>query len=154
MDIMLLKSPAGALIPMGEEEAERLKAIKSWAVVRCKISTMRNGPFFRKWFGLVTMAFNLASERMQPMEHRGRQVLPNFDRFRKDVTVLAGYFDPVYGFDGTLRLEARSLRWDQMEEDEFTRLYSDTINVILQKVLPGLDRDQLEHAVRMTLTYA
>lgn len=154
MELMLIKSPAGSLVPLGEDQAEQLKRFKAGSVVRCQVSAMRNGQFFRKWWSLVKMAFDLASERMQPMEHRGMTVLPSFDRFRKDLTILAGYYDPVYRYDGSLRLEARSLRWDKMSEEEFEQLYSATIDAILQKVLPGIDQAQLQRAVDMTMSYA
>ncbi len=154
MEVLLLKSPAGSLVPMGEEESEALKRIKSGSVVRCQISEMRNGKFFRKWWALVKMAFDQASERMQPMTHKGIQVLPCFESFRKDVTILAGYFEATYKYDGSVKLQARSLRWDKMNEEEFTALYSATIDAILQKVLPGMDKKDLERAVEMTLSYA
>lgn len=154
MEVFLLKTPAGSLIPMGEDEAEALKKYKSGTVVRCNISEMRNGLFFRKWWSLVKMAFDQSSERLQPREHKGLQVLPSFDEFRKDVTILAGYYEATYKYDGSVRLRARSLAWAGMNEEEFAKLYSATIDAILQKILPGMDRDDLEQAVEMTLAYA
>ena len=90
MEVLLLKSPAGSLVPMGEEESEALKRIKSGSVVRCQISEMRNGKFFRKYWALLKMAFEQASERMQPREHKGVPVLPCFEEFRHDLIILAG----------------------------------------------------------------
>lgn len=154
MEILMLKSPSGSLVPMGEDQVEQLKRLKSGAVIKCNISVMRNGPFFRKWWSLVKMAFDLASERMTPRQHKGVDVLPCFEEFRKDITILAGYYDATYRYDGTLKLRAKSLRWDKMTDDEFERLYSATIDAILQKVLPGLDPRELQNAVDMTLSYA
>ena len=154
MEVLLLKSPAGSLVPMGEEESEALKRIKSGSVVRCNISEMRNGKFFRKYWALLKMAFEQASERMQPREHKGVPVLPCFEEFRHDLIILAGYYDVTYKYDGTLRLKAKSLKWSEMNEETFGHLYSATIDVILQKVLPGMDKKDLERAVEMTLSYA
>lgn len=154
MEVLLLKSPSGSLVPMGEDESESLKRIKSGAVVRCQISEMRNGRFFRKWWTLAKLAFDLSSERMQPREHKGHQVLPCFDEFRQDLCILAGYFEVTYKYDGTFRLKAKSLKWSQMEEDEFTKLYSATIDAVLQKILPGMDEAELDRAVNATLAYA
>lgn len=154
MEIALIKSPTGSLVPLGEAEAESLKRFKSGTVINCKISEMRNGRFFRKWWTLANMAFEMSSERMTPMEHNGVPVLPSFERFRKDLTILAGYFDPVYGYDGSVRLEARSLQWSKMEEEEFTKLYSATIDAVLQKILPHVKKSDLENAIAMTMAYA
>jgi hypothetical protein len=100
------------------------------------------------------MAFDLASDRMVPQEHKGIPVTPCFDEFRKDITILAGHYEATYKWDGSVRLTAKSLRWDKMTEEEFSKLYSATIDVILQKVLPGVDESQLQRAVDMTMSYA
>jgi hypothetical protein len=154
MEVMLLKSPSGSLVPMGEDEAESLKRIKSGSVVRCQISEMRNGKFFRKFWALAKLAFDLSSERMQPRQHKGVDVLPCFDEFRKDLVILAGYYEATYKFDGTLRLKAKSLKWSEMTEETFAAMYSACIDAVLQKILPGMDGEELDRAVEQTLAYA
>jgi len=149
-----MKSPSGSLVPMDDEQAEAMRRIKSGAVVKCNISEMRNGGFFRKWWLLAKMAFDMSSDRMQPREYKGKQVLPSFDSFRKDLTILAGYFNVIYKYDGTMRLEAQSLKWAEMTEETFEKLYSATIDAILQKILIGMSEDELRKAVDQTLAYA
>ena len=154
MEVLLLKSPSGSLVPMGEDQSEALKRIKSGSVVRCQISEMRNGKFFRKFWSLAKLAFDLSSERMQPREYKGQQVMPNFDEFRQDLCILAGYYDVTYKYAGTLRLKAKSLKWSEMSEDTFSALYSACIDAVLQKILPGMDEAELNRAVDATLAYA
>ena len=154
MEIMLIKSVSGVLIPMGDEEAESIRRIRSGSVVKCNITEMRNGAFFRRWWSLAKLAFDMSSDRMQPREHKGRQVLPCFDEFRKDLIILSGYYDVVYKYDGSFRLKAKSLKWSQMSEDEFAKLYSATIDAVLQKILPDIDAKYLESAVNQTMSYA
>jgi len=138
MEVLLTKGPGGALVPMDEDEAAKLARLKAGAVVRASISQMRNGAFFRKWWVLAKYAFDLWSETVEPIEYKGQPVLPEFQRFRKDLTILAGYYTPVFNARGDLRLEAKSIAWANMGEDEFERLYSATIDVILAKILaPG-----------------
>lgn len=149
-----MKSPSGSLVPMDDEQAEAMRRIKSGSVVKCNISEMRNGGFFRKWWSLAKMAFDMSSDRMQPREYKGKQVLPSFDSFRKDLTILAGYFNVIYKYDGTMRLEAQSLKWAEMNEETFEKLYSATIDAILQKILIGMTEDELRKAVDQTLAYA
>ena len=139
---------------MDEEQHEALRRIKPGSVVKCSISEMRNGKFFRKWWSLAKMAFEMSSDRMQPREHKGKQVLPSFNSFRKDLTILVGYYDVVYKYDGTMRLEAQSLKWSEMNEETFEALYSATIDAILQKILVGMNERELRRAVDQTLSYA
>ena len=142
------------MIPASDEDEEVIRRIKNGSVVNCNISAMRNGALFRKWWSLVSTAFDLVSANMEPRLHNGVPVKMCKDRFRKDVTVLAGYYEPVYGADGSVTLEAVSLQWSKMTEETFEKLYSDTIDVILQKVLPGLDEADLNDAMERTLAYA
>jgi hypothetical protein len=100
------------------------------------------------------VAFDFASERIKPVTHRGQEVLPCFDRFRRDIQIMAGYYTCVYNAMGELRLEAKSISWAKMSEEEFAQLYSATIDVILQKVLPDVSEDQLKRATEMTLSFA
>lgn len=131
----MIRTQSGGFVPMDDTEAEKIKRIKAGAVVRCDITQMRNGKFFRKWWVLAQFAFGIWSETMPQQEYKGRPVLPEFDRFRKDLTILAGYFRPVWAANGEMRVEAESLSWSSMDEDRFESLYSATINAILGKVL-------------------
>ena len=111
---------------------------------------MRNGRFFRKWWVLSEFAFGLWSERQKEGElWHGLPVLADFDRFRRDLTILAGFARPVWNARGELRVEAESLAWGSMSEERFEKLYSATINAILSKILPkaGLTEERLRQTV-------
>lgn len=68
--------------------------------------------------------------------------MPDFDRFRKDVTILAGHFVPVWNVRNELRLEADSIAFGNMDEETFEQLFSKTIDVILTKILPNSGYDE------------
>lgn len=102
-----------------------------------ELRAMRNGGYHRKYFALLKVAFDMWAETMPAQEFHGKAVLPDFDRFRRDVVIMAGFFTPVWNARGELRVEAESLSWSSMTEERFEKLYSATINVILAKILPG-----------------
>lgn len=156
MEITLIKTPSGALVPMDDEQAEKLKRIKAGAVVRADIAAMRNGAFFRKWFALAKFAFDMWADCVPAQEYRGQPVQPVFDKFRKDLTILAGYYHPVFNINGTFKVEADSIAWSSMDEEQFAKLYSATIDAILAKVLPrhGLNREALAHHVDRVMEFA
>jgi len=156
MEVTMTKTIQGYLCPCGPEAEEWVKKIKPGAIVRCDVKRMRNGQFFRKWWSLVKLAFDLAEERMRPVMHKGEQIKPSFDRFRQDITILAGYYEATVRYDGSLLLQARSLRWSEMNEEDFEKLYSATIDVVLSKIInhTSMTKDEVERAVDMALAYA
>ena len=156
MEILMLKAPNGALVPANEEEAEKLKRIKPMAMTRVGVAVVRNGPFLRKWMALAHVAYDMWTETMEPIEYRGQKVQPVFEKFRKDLTILAGYWHPVFKIDGTFTVEADSISYANMDQETFEALYSKTIDAILAKVLPrhGLSRQALDHHVDRVLEFA
>ena len=152
----LLKTVNGAFYPATEDDVELARRFKVGAVYRMDLSEMRNGDFFRKWFTLVRVAFGAWSDGLPFHEYHGAQVLPDFERFRKDLTIMAGFCRPVWGADGELRLEAESLQWSKMSEARFEKLYSATIDAILAKILPGrgLTPESLRDWAERVMTFA
>jgi hypothetical protein len=70
-------------------------------------------------------------------EYKGEPVMPSFERFRKDVTILAGHHHPVVNLKGELRMEADSIAFGNMSEEEFEKLYNATLAVLVHKVMRG-----------------
>lgn len=156
MEVLCIKTPSGALAPANETEAEKLKRIKPMAMTRVDVTVVRNGQFHRKWMALAQVAYDLWTETVEPVEYRGQKVQPVFDKFRKELTILAGYWHPVFNIDGTFKVEADSISYANMSQETFEALYSKTIDAILAKVLPrhGLSRQALDHHVDRVLEFA
>ena len=137
MTTIYLRKTLGGLMPDTEEDQEKLKRFKMGDVCKAEITNPRNVKFFRKWWALVKVGYELWEETCPRHKHKGMDVLPNFERFRRDVTVLAGFAKATVNVRGELRLEAESISFANMDEEHFEELYSQTINVLLQKVLTG-----------------
>jgi len=133
----LFQKGAAGLVPACEEANEWLRKKKLGAIIMVEPHEMRNGAFFKKWFALLEMAYSYWSETVQPMEYRGQPVRPAFQRFRKDMTILSGYYEAVTNIKGEVRIEAASIAWASMDEETFGKLYDATIQVLLSKVFNG-----------------
>jgi hypothetical protein len=155
-ELICIRQPGGALHPATDEDSEALQKIKAGAAVRVEVKQIRNYKFHRKWFALAKYAFDIWEETMPPMEYKGQPVMPEFDRFRRDLTILCGYFDAVYNVRGEVRVEAKSISFVGMDEATFEKLYSKTIDVILAKILggTGMTEDQLRGHVDNVLRYS
>lgn len=141
-EIALLKTASGALVPATEDDADKIRRYKVGATLRADVAEMRNGRFFRKWWALAKIAFDMWAETAQLPEHKGVVVQPTFERFRHDLTIMAGHYKVVVNINCETRLEADSLQWSKMNEESFEKLYQSTITVILNKVLAGRGLDE------------
>lgn len=147
----LLWIKAGQVMaPATDEAVIWLSRKKQGATIWADVKEMRNGAFFRKWWSLVSFAFDTWSETCEPIEYKGQPVLPDFDRFRKDVTIIAGFYRPVWNVKGEMRIEPESLKWARMTEETFGKLYSATLLALTQKIFDGkrcrrLSPDQLRN---------
>lgn len=153
MLVHVMKNPQGAFVPATEEDIELMRKFKVGEVQRVEITQMRNGKLFRKFFVLAKFAFDMWSDRLPEQEWNGVKVLANFDRFRKDLIILAGFFKPVWNAKGEVRVEADSISWANMSDEKFEKLYSKSIDVILAKIIPnaGLDEKKLRDTVDQLL---
>jgi hypothetical protein len=158
MELLLVKSQQ-ILLPGTDDAALWLSKKKQGATILGDFHEMRNGAFFRKWWSLVKYAFDQWSETCEPEEYRGMPVQANFDRFRKDVTILAGFRVPVWNVRGELRVEAESLKWAKMNEARFAQLFEATLQALTQCVFNGkrcrkLTVAQLNEIHQMIWSYA
>jgi hypothetical protein len=133
----------GALAPYDEEAEELLKKIKVGRPVRCKIVRIRSWEFHKKFFALVRVAYDIWSELYPPKTVKMRgvdtPVATSEEQFRRDLTILAGYYEATYTIKGEVRVVAKSISFDAMDQDEFEKLFSQCINVILTKILTSSD---------------
>lgn len=151
MKLNLVKTISG-LVPADPDSEDSYKKLKNGGMVTAEIKQVRNVKFFRKYFALLNVGF----ENWNPGEVDSRYGVPekNFDRFRRDVTILAGFYHTVVRLNGEVRIEAKSISFANMEEDEFEKLYNQTINVLLKHVYgEGMRREELDNIVNTYLSF-
>lgn len=119
--------------------------IKNGEIVSAEIKRPRNYEFHKKFFALL----NYAYECWEPgdIEYKGKLVGKNFDRFRKDITILAGYYEVVTNIKGEAKAEPKSISFGSMSEDEFAELYSKTVDVIIKHILKNYTREDIDHVI-------
>lgn len=151
-EIMIMKTLGGALVPCDPQAAEFIQKMKVGAGVRAKVSKTRNTFFHRKFFALLNHAFD-AWEPAQK-EYKGIAIQKNFEQFREDVTILAGFYEMNVRLDGSIRFSAKSISFASMSQDEFENLYSAVINVILSRILTNYTRGDLENVINQILSFS
>lgn len=137
------------------EDAQKLHdKTKLGSDIHADFKQFRNAAFHRKLFAL----FNLAFDYWQPGEVNSKYGVPekNFDRFRKDLTILAGHYHNVIRLDGSVRVEADSLSFGSMDQETFNNLYSNILDVILKRIpqMGEWGADKVNEIVNQVLEFA
>ena len=134
IEIVMQKAPNGALVPATEEDAQKLATMKVGQGVKVTVTHFYNLRFHRKLFCLFRLAFD-AWEPAEPVVYEGQAVAKDFQRFRKDLTILAGYYDVAPRLNGKVALEARSLAFERMNDGEKQGVYRAVLSTIWERVL-------------------
>ncbi|WP_228064884.1 DUF1367 family protein [Muribacter muris] len=133
----MMKLAGGTFVPAMEMEADALQKFRNGEQYEVEIKQVRNPAFHRKVFAFFNFCFeHWSADKTQWKYFDERK---QFETFRKNLTVLAGYKEVTYKLDGSLRVEAQSLSYGNMEQDEFEQCYKALINAALRTVFKGCD---------------
>jgi hypothetical protein len=150
--IVLTKTPGGALVPVDQDGIERVAKMKVGDGVKCSIAKYNNLQFHRKMFALANLAYD--AWEPEEKEHKGIPITKNFDQFREDITILAGFYETRVRLNGEVRFIAKSWSFGSMDDFEKERLYNSIINVVLSRILTKYTRDDLDNVVNQILAFA
>lgn len=132
---------AQGLKPMYDEDYDEKRRLKIGQVYKAKIVVPRNIELHRKYFSMISCAWNLLTEK-------ARKFFGTKESFRKTVQVAAGYCERVYNLDMKSWVEIpRSIAFDKMKGDEFERLYNDVREVLLTVFLKHITIEQFEETL-------
>jgi hypothetical protein len=135
MKLRLLKTHNNRLSPADGQAEQYLTKVPFGELVMCTVTRPRNPKFHRKLMSL----FQLVYENQERYN--------NFERFRKEIVMRAGFYEEHTHLTGQVSYIAKSLAFDKMDETEFSDLYDKCCAVIIQYFWPDITQHQLEEAV-------
>ena len=139
-------------MPIDPDSVAWFNKLKPGEVVRVEVKKVRNYQFHKKYFALLAIAY----DNWEPGEINSKYGVPakNFDRFRADLTILAGFYDTTVRLDGSVRIEPRSISFAKMSAEEFSDLYTKTIDVLIKFVYKqDMDPEKLNQIVESYLRF-
>lgn len=132
---------AQGLKPMYDEDYDEKKRLRIGQVYKAKIVVPRNIELHRKYFSMISCAWDLLSEK-------ARTFFGTKEGFRKTVQVAAGYCERVFNLEMKSWVEIpRSIAFDKMNGDEFEKLYRDVREVLLTVFLKHITIEQFEETL-------
>lgn len=155
MELSLIKVTEGVLVPGDEQSREFVSKIKTGKTIRADFKSKRNARFHRKYLALLNYAFSRWEPlNLQDPKWKGVTPKKSFTRFRKDLAILSGFYDATYRVDGSVRVEAKSISFAKMKEEDFEQLYSNTIDVVIQKILANYTHEELDRTITEVMSFA
>ena len=138
MEINYIKLHGGVMVPDSEAEADRMKRFKNGETYKVNITLPRNTDFHRKALKFFRFCFNYWVG-----DHDGIQTgEKQFDYFRGELLKSAGYFHTVFNLDATFEIAPDSIKFENMDQDEFEQCYSALINAAMRTIFHP-DDDQI-----------
>ena len=136
MIVNMLKCRGGTLIPSSDLDVDKMSRLKSGDIYPVTFKLSRNPRFHGKVFAFFNFCFD-HWDGSQVLEHGSQQA--QFDRFRKDLTILAGYYEQSVRLNGDIRTEAKSLSFGGMEQEEFEQCYIALTNAACKHIFHTTD---------------
>lgn len=137
--IMLCKDGKrfAAADPWGEEAMD---AIPAGEIVVASITRPRNVKHQRKWGALMSLLF------------KNQERYPTFEHFHYAMKQAIGHGDYVDSWDGTYKIFVpRSIAFGRLDQKGFEEFYNGFINVVVTKLMPGIEEDALNREVEAYL---
>lgn len=142
MKIQVIKHHGGALVPASEIDAESMTKIKTGGQYEIQINRTRNPKFHRKVFAFFNFCFEHWHGGNENLTHKSQ-----FDVFRSHLTVLAGYYDQFSDIHGNVRVEAKSISYGSMSQDDFENFYVALTNAAMKHIFHGCGDEMYDRLI-------
>lgn len=155
-EAQFIKQPGGMLRPANQADVETLAKVANGNLVQVDFKQPRNPQFHRKFFAMMNFAYEYWNP--EPILIEGLNIAPekNFERFRKDVLILAGYRHAVVNIKNEVRFEADSISFASMDDMQFQDVYQAVFNVCWRMVLKnvqGMTKAIADNTIIQMLSY-
>lgn len=117
--IALIRTLSG-FKPAFESDIELSKKIKLNEVYEYEFKQPRNYMFLKKFFALVNLVY------------QNQEQYNNIEHLRRDLIIESGNYYLRHDLNGVEVREAKSISFAKMSQNEFDKLYSDVIDVIVK----------------------
>jgi hypothetical protein len=126
------------LIPLYGDDYEEKRKLKLGEVYTAEIKLMRNLDFHRKYFKLISLAWEYLNEKQQAF-------IKTKENFRKYLEVSAGHCEPFYSKTLNDWVDApKSISFEKMDNAEFSDLYDRVKDVLFLTFLKNISQEDFE----------
>ena len=140
MKILVINTPHG-LVPYGDDDYEEKKKLKDGATYSVEIKVARNLDFHRKYFAMVSYAWDFLNEA-ETATFRTKE------NFRKYLEISAGHCEVIYHPRLQEFVEIpKSISFAKMDNAEFDDLYRRVKDVVFSLIGGRVSEEEFERLV-------
>jgi hypothetical protein len=132
---LFLQRTVGGLKPTDAFGADALAAMPLGEIVKAEVTRPRNLRHHRKMYALLQAIF----------PHQ--TTYPTLKQFEGAVKCAVGFGEMVTLPDGRVMLMPGSWAFSKLDQTAFEQVYERVLDLILTRILPGIDRGDLEREV-------
>jgi len=137
MKFNLVKTKKGYL-PATDEDLEKSRKVGIGEVIRCSSLDIRSVEHHRKFFALITLAWENLPEKYDGY-------FPTPDDLRYELIKRAGFYREYTDLKGNKQYIPESIAFDKMGQERFEKLYSAVLDQVCRML--GLDAPELMDAL-------
>lgn len=138
---ILLKRQGNTLLPLSEQDFERLQRIKEGMIIEVEYKKPRNPLFHNKFMSMIRVVFD------------NQEQYDTIEGVMNVFKVQLGHCDTMMYRDLEIKIP-RSISFSKMDEIEFAEFYNRAVEFALSRFLPTVTREQLEQYVSQIANYA
>lgn len=133
-DILLIREgyKLGAADPMG---AEAIGSMANGEQVIATLRRARNPKHHRKLFLMLSEIVKNCDDYLDAED------------LLDDIKIRIGFCRKLRRPNGTYLMRPRSISFANMAQDKFEKFYNKAVEIILTEILPGINKDDLEHRI-------
>lgn len=134
MEVLLIKE-GNRLAPADPISAESIDGMKQGEVVTATIRRSRNPRHHKLLFALLKIVYE------------NQEAFPTMEELLSAIKLATGLFDTGKTVDGFPYARPKSISFASMDQTSFAEWYEKALDVIITKIIPGLDKESLREEV-------
>ena len=142
---------SGKLTPCTSDDKEKMGKMPKAEPFMISYIKVRNPRLHRLYFAFLDKVYTNIPETLEYVEHPKTGLVvkrwPEPVNFRKQMEIYAGHYTESITMKGELRLEAKSIKYEELDDIAFSDLYTGVKNVIGRIILPKMDMKLVEKEI-------
>jgi hypothetical protein len=142
MDITMVRTLNG-LTPADDAGKEVLKRWPVGQALKVDVRKPRAHRSLRRYWGLVNLVFENSDQ------------FKSTEQVHQYLKIRAGHCTHIVNkATGETFLIADSINYDNLDEDEFQKVWNSVVNVVCEEILPGITQPEIEHELQKCMGLA